>query len=103
MNIKLLNYVYSNQNQLHIYENKVHSVTHILVADVFLLAIIYITKINLNELHTKSAFSFAKIAGSVTFLLYGLECFFLNDVLIQLILDFKKSFVKYYPVCPKNP
>ena len=28
---------------------------------------------------------------------------FLNDVDIQLILDFKNSFGKYHPVFPKNP
>jgi len=32
----------------------------------------------------------------VTFLLYDLECYFLNDVHIQLILDTKKT------VCSKN-
>jgi hypothetical protein len=28
---------------------------------------------------------------------------FLNDVDIKLILEFKKSFGKYHPVCLKNP
>ena len=28
---------------------------------------------------------------------------FLNDVDIQLILEYKISFGKYHPVCPKNP
>ena len=28
---------------------------------------------------------------------------FLNDVDIQLIVEFKKSFGEYHPVCPKNP
>ena len=42
---------------------------------------------------------FADIDGSVTFLLYNLEFyFFLNDVDIQLILEFKDSFGKYCPV-----
>ena len=40
----------------------------------------------------------AKIDEPVTFLIYDV-----NDVDIQLILEFKKSFVKYHPVCPKNP
>ena len=44
--------------------------------------------------------SLAKIAGPVTFLLYDLN---LNDVDIQLILEFKHSFAKYHPVFPKNP
>ena len=42
--------------------------------------------------------SFTKIAGLATFLLYD----FLNDVDIQLILEFN-SFGKYHPVFPKNP
>jgi hypothetical protein len=29
--------------------------------------------------------------------------FFLNDMDIQLILEFKKGFGKYHPVCLKNP
>ena len=29
--------------------------------------------------------------------------YFLNYVVIQLILEFKKSFGKYDPVSPKNP
>ena len=45
----------------------------------------------------------AKIDGPVTFLLYGLELlFFLIDLDLQLISDFKSSFVKYCPFFPKN-
>ena len=45
-----------------------------------------------------------QIAGPVTFFLYDLECyFFLNDMDIQLVLEFKNSFWKYHPVFPKNP
>ena len=48
--------------------------------------------------------SFSNIDLSITFLLYDLESyFFLNDVDIQLILEFKNSFGKYHPVCRKNP
>ena len=35
-------------------------------------------------------------------MLYDLECY-LNDVDIQLILEFKDIFGKYHPVFPKNP
>ena len=42
--------------------------------------------------------SFTNIDGPVTYLLYD----FLNDVDIELFLEFKKSLVKYHPVCPKN-
>ena len=48
----------------------------------------------------------AKIYGPVNFfLLYELECnfFFLIDVDIQLILEFRNSFGKYHPVSLKNP
>jgi hypothetical protein len=48
-------------------------------------------------------FGQAKISWPVTFLLYGFELIFLNDVDIQLILELKNSFGKYHPVLPKNP
>ena len=46
----------------------------------------------------------AKNYESVTFFLYDLECYFLNDVNIHFILELKKnSFKKYNQVFPKNP
>ena len=46
--------------------------------------------------------SLAKIAKPVTFLLYDLECyFFLNDVDLQVILEFKNIFSDQE--YPKNP
>ena len=49
--------------------------------------------------------SFAKIDGPVSFLLYDYENAnsFLNDVVIQFILEFKNSFGKNCPFYPKNP
>ena len=45
--------------------------------------------------------SFAKITEPVAFFLYDLECyFFLNDVDIQLFLEFKTSFGIYHLVFP---
>ena len=47
--------------------------------------------------------SFANIDRPVTFLLYvRMLITFLNDVDIQLILEFKNCFGKCDPVCPKN-
>jgi hypothetical protein len=45
--------------------------------------------------------SFANIDRPVTFLLYDLECYFLNDV--HIFLELKASFGKYHPVYPKKP
>ena len=48
--------------------------------------------------------SFTKIAWPVHFLPCNLECYlFINDVDIQLILEFKHNFGKLHPVFPKNP
>ena len=47
---------------------------------------------------------FEKIAGPVTILLYDLECYFLfymTWIYVELIVEFKNSFGKYLPVCPK--
>ena len=49
--------------------------------------------------------SFANIDGPVAFLLYNLK-FYLKKKMdndIQLILEFKISFGKYHPLCPKYP
>ena len=55
----------------------------------------------------QGAFSYkqiAKNAGPVTFsILLRMLISFLNDVDIQLILEFKNSFGKYHPVFSKNP
>ena len=57
-------------------------------------------------LHIPAAISsFGNIDGTVFFFSIRLKMLisFLNDGDIQLILEFKKSFGKYYPVFPKNP
>ena len=48
---------------------------------------------------------FANTDGSVTFFAIRLRMLisFLNDVDMQLILEFKNIFGKCQPVCPKNP
>ena len=48
---------------------------------------------------------FANIDGSVSFFAIRLrmQIFFLNDVVVQLILEFKNIFGKCQPVYPKNP
>ena len=63
---------------------------------------------NINKKIEPGAFSdkqFLKMHVFLTFLLYDLEFQspFLNDMDIQLILEFRKSFGKYQPVFPKNP
>ena len=56
------------------------------------------------ELGAFSDKQFCEIARPVFLPLYDLECyFFLNDVDIQLTLEFKNLFGKYHLVCPKNP
>ena len=69
--------------------------------------IIFLLKLAQKHKYTSldSISSFENIDRPVTFLLYDLECefLFLNDVDLQLILEFKISFGKYHTVCPKNP
>ena len=51
-----------------------------------------------------SSNTFSNIAGPVTFLLWlRMLVYFLNDVDIQLILEFRNSIEKCYPVCSKIP
>ena len=51
----------------------------------------------------KQLSNFANITGPLPFLLYDLKCqfVFLNDVDIQLKLEFKNSFGQYQPVFKK--
>ena len=56
------------------------------------------------ELGAFSDKQFCEIAGPVFFPLWlKMLISFLNDVDIQLTLEFKNIFGKYHLVCPKNP
>ena len=62
-----------------------------------------IVRIFLLKLAQNSCF-FYTLAAICNIFANDLECyFFLNDVDIQLILEFNNSFGKYHPINPKNP